>query len=71
MAEAKRMGRPRNDRDDVAVKLDRRIVDRARVVAAHKKTSLVELLSDMLKAPVDRAYTQMAKELQAEEKGGK
>ncbi|WP_156513227.1 hypothetical protein [Planctomyces sp. SH-PL62] len=65
MAEAgrKAAGRPRGDRDDVPVKLDRSLVDRARVVAAYKKTTLAELLSVMLKGPVDRAYAQMAKDL--------
>lgn len=69
MAESKRAGRPRSDRDDVPVKLDRRLVDQARVVAAFRKTTLVEMLSDMLKVPVERAHQQMVKELNRDADG--
>ncbi|MDG3003434.1 hypothetical protein [Paludisphaera mucosa] len=64
MSETKRgAGRPRGYRDDVPVKLDRRLVDQARVIAAYRKTTLAELLSTLLEAPVERAHSRMAKEL--------
>ena len=55
-------------RDDVAVKIARAIVGKARLIAAHRGTSVADLLSEMLHAPVDKAYAQMLREL---EKGAK
>lgn len=60
----KRMGRPkRSERDDVVVRLDRAIVAKARLLAAHRGVSVAEVLSDLVKAPVDRAYLAMVQEL--------
>jgi hypothetical protein len=67
MAEPKRAGRPKGERDGIPVKLDRRLVDQARVVAAYRRTTLVNMLSEMLKAPVERAHQQMLKELNQKE----
>jgi hypothetical protein len=57
----------RSERDDVAVKIDRKIVGKARLIATHRGISVAELLSEMLTAPVDKAYAQMLRDL---EKGG-
>lgn len=57
----------RSERDDVAVKIDRTIVGKARLIATHKGTSTAEVLSEMLRGPVDQAYARMLREL---EKGG-
>lgn len=58
-------GRPKSGSDHVAVKLDRAIVAKAKVVAAHRGVTLAELLSGSLKAPIDQAYAQMIRELNA------
>jgi hypothetical protein len=63
MADQKRMGRPRGDRDDAPVKIDRRLLDQARMIAAHRRVSIAELLSTMLKSPIERAHAQMVKDL--------
>jgi hypothetical protein len=66
-AERKTMGRPRgtgkSTRDDVAVKLDRVVVGKARAVATHKGVPLAEVLTELLKGPVDKAYLAVIKEL--------
>lgn len=62
---AKPKGRPRrSERDDVAVKLDRTIVGKAKLVATHRGLSLAEVLSEMLVVPVDKAYGQMVRDLE-------
>jgi hypothetical protein len=50
-------------RDDVAVKVDRVIVNKARMVAAHRGISVAEILSEILRGPVDKAYVQMIRAL--------
>ena len=57
-------GRPRTDRDDITVKINRAIVGKARAVATHKGVTLAELLSDVLQVPIDRAYAAMLRELE-------
>ncbi|HEU5116498.1 MAG TPA: hypothetical protein VFT74_07470 [Isosphaeraceae bacterium] len=66
MARAKGRGK-RSERDDIAVKIDRAIVGKARLIATHRGISVAELLSDMLVTPVDRAYAQMLRELERRE----
>lgn len=53
-------------RDDIAVKLDKVVVGKARLIATHKGISVAELLSEMLRAPVDKAYAGMLRELEAQ-----
>lgn len=60
---AKKMGRPKGTRNDASVKIDAELVDLARMVGAHRKASLNELLSDLLREPIKRAHAQMVKEL--------
>lgn len=68
---ANKGGRPKTStRDDVTVKVSRRIVGKAKLLAAHRGVSIAELFSEMLEGPVDRGYIAMLKELekrQAEE----
>lgn len=71
-AVAKPKGRPkRSDRDDVAVKVGRTIVGKAKLVATHRGVSVAELLTDLLAAPVDRAYVAMVRELESEPKSAR
>ena len=53
-------GRPRSGRDDVAVKLDRGIVARARYVADLRGVTLAEYLSEAVRAIVDRDFGKVA-----------
>jgi hypothetical protein len=63
---AKRRGRPKeSERDDVTVKLDRKLVGKSKLVATHRGVSVAELLSGLLEGPVDRAYAQMLRDLEA------
>ena len=65
MAEPKPKGRPkRSERNDVTVKLDRTLVGKAKLIATHRGIPVAELLSELLRVPVDRAYAQMLRELE-------
>jgi hypothetical protein len=64
-------GRPkRSDRDDMAVKLDRTIVEQAKLVAMRRRTTMAQLLSDLLRGPVDKLYRAEVKSLTAGEGRG-
>ncbi len=63
MATAKRKGRPKGERDDVTVKMDRGVVAKAKLVAAARGVSLAEYLSDLVRPAVDRSIGQMARKL--------
>jgi hypothetical protein len=70
----KAQGRPRGDRDDVTVKVDRSLVARAKVIAARREVSLAKLLSDWLEGPLESAWDEMVREMDAAKrrpKGGK
>jgi hypothetical protein len=57
-------GRPRkSERDDVTAKLDRALVAKAKLIAAHRGVPAAELLSELLRNPLNRAYAQMLAEL--------
>ena len=49
-------GRPASGRDDIAVKMDRAIVARARYVAELRSITLAEYLSEGIRATVDRDF---------------
>ena len=51
-------------RDDVAVKVDRSIVAKARLIAAHRGKSGAALLSEALQEPIDDMYIIMINQLQ-------
>lgn len=51
-------------RDDVAVKIDRAVVSKAKLIAAHRGKSVAQLLSEILAAPIDRQYAEMIRELE-------
>jgi hypothetical protein len=68
MVMAKRAGRPKtSERDDVSIKIDRALVSKARLLAAHKGVSIAELISELLRGPLNQDYAKMLREL---EKGG-
>jgi hypothetical protein len=52
-------GRPKGDRNDVSVKIDKRVVGMARYVSLHKGVSVAELLSGILEGPIEREYVKL------------
>jgi hypothetical protein len=65
---AKAKGRPKtSERDDSTVRIDRTVLGKAKLVATHRGVSVAELLSEVVRVPVDRAYAAMLRELE----GGK
>jgi hypothetical protein len=64
---ARPKGRPKtSDRDDGTVRLDRVLIARAKSVASYRGIPVAELLSDLLKGPLDRVYLQMLRELEGQ-----
>lgn len=59
-------GRPKTDRDDVTVKMDRTVVARARYVADIRGMTLAEFLTEGVRPFVDREFAKAT-----EAKGGK
>lgn len=53
----------KSERDDIAVKMDRATVNKAKMVATHRGVSAAEILSEIAKPGVDKAYAQMLREL--------
>jgi hypothetical protein len=60
----KRSGRPkRSQRKDVSVKIDAEIVEKAKLVALVRHMPLAELLSEILRSPIDKEYNKETKRL--------
>jgi hypothetical protein len=55
-------GRPKSDRDDVSVKLDRTVVARARFVAELRGVTLAEYLTEAVRPVVDRDFAKAARD---------
>ncbi len=66
-AVAKGRGRPKKDRNDMAVKVDRSIASRAKIISAARGQTLAEYLSELLEGPISRDY---AKEMRRQESRG-
>jgi hypothetical protein len=66
---AKRRGRPKSDRDDVSVKVERALISKAKLIAAHQGITTAELVSELLREPIDRAYVKMLRELESGSQG--
>jgi hypothetical protein len=65
MEMTKPRGRPKkSERDDVTVKVNRSLVGKAKLLAAHRGVTVAELLSEMIQLPLDRAYASMLRELE-------
>lgn len=66
---AKGRGRPKtSERDDATVKMDRTLLGKAKLIATHKGIPVAQLLSELLQAPVDKAYAQMLRDLEGKPK---
>lgn len=61
MAAKKRV--EKGKRDDVAVKVDRTLVDKAKLVAARRGTTMAEYLSELIRTPVERDFTKTVREM--------
>ena len=63
---AKKRGRPKtSERTDVAVKIDRAVAAKAKAIATHRGTSVAEVLSELARPAIDKAYAAMLRELEA------
>jgi hypothetical protein len=66
------MARPkgrRSERDDVAVKIDRGLYEKAKLVAFRRHIPMAELLSEILRSPIEKFYLQEVKKLTQEDSG--
>jgi hypothetical protein len=66
---AKKVGRPKGDRDDAPVRISKRLVGVAKLVAVHRGQTIAELLDEMLEGPLDRAYAAMLRDLEKKDGG--
>jgi uncharacterized protein (DUF4415 family) len=56
-------GRPRREgREYVSVRIDKAVVAQAKLIAAREGKSIGDLLSDMLQAPITKAYGRLLRE---------
>jgi hypothetical protein len=60
---AKQRGRPKGNRDDGVVRLDRQLISMAKVLAGHRGVSLPALLSELIRGPLEQAYAQLVREV--------
>ncbi len=62
---ARPKGRPKtSERDDATTRLDRALIGKAKAVATHRGISTGELLSELVRGPLDKAYAAMLRELE-------
>lgn len=60
----KRPGRPKtSDRVDGSVKIDRRLLTLAKRIADHEGISVAEMLSEIIRAPIEKRYSKMLRDL--------
>lgn len=50
-------------RDDMAVKIDRSLVNKARLVASQRKITLAEYISDLIRIPVERDFSKTVRDM--------
>jgi hypothetical protein len=62
---AKRKGRPKGERDDAPVKLDRKLVGMAKAIATARGVLVAEYLSTLTTGPIHRDYAKMLREVEA------
>lgn len=61
---AKTRGRPPLERDDVTIKVERAIASQAKAIAESKGKPVAEIVSEILRAPIAKAYAQMLRDLE-------
>jgi hypothetical protein len=65
----KQRGRPKvSDRDDVTIKIDRPLASMIKAIANRRGVGSAEVLSDLARTPVEKAYRQMLRELEDDHK---
>jgi hypothetical protein len=60
---AKKMGRPRKGRDDISVKLDRKVASRIRMIANDRGVPFAEVLTEFVRPIADKEYFAAVKKL--------
>lgn len=65
---AKKMGRPKkSDRDDVPIKISRRLAGMIKLLAADRGVPIAEMLDDLVGPATDRAYGVLMRKLESKE----
>jgi hypothetical protein len=65
---ARPRGRPKTDRDDTTVRLDRALASKARAISLHRGIPVGQYLSELLDQPINAGYLAMLRELDASSK---
>jgi len=67
---AKLRGRPKGDRDDIPVKLDRKLAGMAKAIATARGATVGEYLSELTSTQIHRDYARMLRDLEQKGKAG-
>jgi hypothetical protein len=62
-AERPMAARKRSERDDVAVKIDRRIALKAKMVASERGITMAEYISEMIRSAVERDFAKTVSDI--------
>jgi hypothetical protein len=60
-------GRPKGERDDAVIRVERSLASKAKAIANHRGVTVAAVASELLRGPINKAYAQMLKELEAEQ----
>lgn len=55
--------KPRPRRDDVAIKFDRALAEKAKIIAIRRGVSMAEYLTELSRGPIDREYAKVVREM--------
>ena len=50
-------------RDDVAVKVDRTLADKAKLIASRRGITMAEYLTDLIRGPIERDFVKTIKDM--------
>jgi len=65
---AARKQSPKGIRNDIAVKIDRTLADKAKLVASRKGLTLAGYLTELVRGPIEKDFSKAVKELESESK---
>ena len=63
---AKRKGRPPTERDDIAVRIERKLASMAKAICTARGIPVAEYLSDLTRAAINRDYAKTLRDAEQE-----
>lgn len=59
----KKMGRPKSDRSDVTVKMDKALASRAKAIAHDRGVPVAEIVTEAARATIDRWFGEVVRKI--------